>query len=609
MNLHWIDVERDQAILHAEGIACSTNQDLVSSAAFAEVVGLYVQALRESNSPLVESIPLGLQTKAGLARLTALLRSVAERPIEDVARVVPGFHECLDFRNELYEFVEGCYDFWRSYDRFMVLHSEPGPSGYDQRPYRAFNNHAEMLTHLVRSLYRDICENITGDHPRVYRQVAAGCNVGIIAVASATRLPAPYDHMLDDVAFIRQVWIDPPLIIDPPTNRRTGQFIRVADNPLEHFTLDPSKFLCYPAQVGPLVVFVYFHQRFISLGCSLANLFELASDEQVARGPDAVYVYGAPPEAMARYGELPTVFYDDEETGLLTAAVPLEDRFGYFGYLKKMVLTLHNIAMMKRGRMPYHGAMTRIVMEQGGAANVLLIGDTATGKSESLEAFRILGKGHVRELRIIADDMGSLEIAPDGRLLGYGTEIGAFIRLDDLQQGYAFGQIDRAILMSPQKTNARVVLPVTRLAEVLRGYPVDFVLYANNYEEVDQDHPILQPLATSEEAMTIFREGAAMAKGTTTATGLVHSYFANIFGPPQYRELHDKLAAAAFRAAFEQGVFVGQMRTRLGMPGYERSGPEEAAKALFDLITARLAGKGESMTPAGAEPEPLPERA
>ena len=43
---------------------------------------------------------------------------------------------------------------------------------------------------------------------------------------------------------------------------------------------------------------------------------------QIAAGPDAVYLYGVPPEALARFGELPTVFYDDAESGLLVAAVP-----------------------------------------------------------------------------------------------------------------------------------------------------------------------------------------------------------------------------------------------------------------------------------------------
>lgn len=33
-----------------------------------------------------------------------------------------------------------------------------------------------------------------------------------------------------------------------------------------------------------------------------------------------------------------------------------------------------------------------------------------------------------------------------------------------------------------------------------------------------------------------------MAKETTTEKGIVHSYFANIFGPIQYQELHERLA-------------------------------------------------------------------
>ena len=110
------------------------------------------------------------------------------------------------------------------------------------------------------------------------------------------------------------------------------------------------------------------------------------------------------------------------------------------------------------------------------------------------------------------------------------------------------------------------------------------MLYANNYEQVDEDHPIVERLEPVERALAVFRDGASMAKGTTTAIGLGHSYFANIFGPPQYKDLHEPLAKAVFGAAFEAGVFVGQMRTRLGIPGYESSGPREAAEALFRMI-------------------------
>jgi hypothetical protein len=592
MAIKGFNRESNQIIIHTDSEVCTSKRELLHSEIFKSIVELFILNLRHQDSPLLDQICLELDTKEGQHQLINILRALCENPLAQVASILPLASYLLQqpVYKALHEFVEKLYNFWRSFDRFMVLHSEPGPSSFDQRPYRAFNNTLESLTHLVRSVYRDLCENITGDHPRIYRQVAAGCNVGLIAVPKKSGLPHEYQKILSKITFIRQVWIDPPIIIDPPMNKRTGQFQKIDHNPLTGLSLQTEHWLCYPAQVGSLVIFVYFHQRFINLGCALANLFELATDEQIAAGPDAVYLFGAPSEHMSAFGDLPTVFYDDDKNHLPVAAVPLEDRFGYFGYLKKMILTLHNLVMMKRGRMPYHGAMVRILLKSGQSANILLIGDTAAGKSESLEAFRILGKNYIRGMRIIADDMGSLEIADDEHVLGYGTEIGAFIRLDDLQQGYAFGQIDRAIIMSPHKVNARVVLPVTTIDEVLRGYSIDFLLYANNYEEVDQCHPIIERFNSVSQALEVFRKGVVMAKGTTTSTGLVNTYFANIFGPPQYRDLHEELANKIFSALFKSGIFVGQIRTRLGIPGYETKGPEEAAKALLSLISKKEDG-------------------
>jgi len=111
------------------------------------------------------------------------------------------------------------------------------------------------------------------------------------------------------------------------------------------------------------------------------------------------------------------------------------------------------------------------------------------------------------------------------------------------------------------------------------------ILYANNYEQVDEDHPVIEKFNSVEYAFNLFREGTVMSKGTTTSTGIVHSYFANIFGPPQYKELHDPLAMKYFNAFFDGGIFVGQMRTRLGISGYEMTGPEEAAARLLSVVS------------------------
>lgn len=579
-----LEEEGNQLILQTTGVICSTTRELASSDSFELVVERYVIGLHKHDSPILAQLCPGSDGPAAVQRLMALLRTLAVVPLEQAVKIIPDAGGFLANRKALLEMVEGLYNFWRSHDRYMVCRSDQGQGSHYQRPYRIFNSTVEQLSHLVRSLYRDICENISGDHPRVYRQVCAGCEVALIAAEKDWNCPNAYRDCLEGIGFVRQVLINPPLILNPPMNTRTGRFRKIDENPLARMVLEKDEWFCYPAQVGPLVVFIYCHQRFIGLGSSLANLFELATDEQIVAGPDAIYVYGAEPGHMAKFGDLPTVFFDDDANGILVGAVPGEDRFGYFGYLKKMALTLHNIVMMKRGRMPYHGAMVRIELKGGASANVLLMGDTAAGKSESLEAFRILGEEYIRDLRVIADDMGSLEISSDGKVLGYGTEIGAFIRLDDLQHGYAFGQIDRAIIHNPQMVNARVIIPVTTLDEVLHGYPVDIMLYANNYEEVDEAHPIIEKLPTAQLAMLTFRDGAVMAKGTTTSTGLVHTYFANIFGPSQYQEMHEALAQKTFAAAYESGVFVGQLRTRLGVEGQESTGPREAAKALFELI-------------------------
>ena len=114
-----------------------------------------------------------------------------------------------------------------------------------------------------------------------------------------------------------------------------------------------------------------------------------------------MYLYGVAPAALARFGDLPTVFHDDQASRLLVAAVPLEDRFGYFGYLKKMVLTLHNVAAMDRGVMPFHGAYTRLVLADGSAASVLLIGDTAR-----IEDLQVIEADWVSDqARVVLEDM------------------------------------------------------------------------------------------------------------------------------------------------------------------------------------------------------------
>ena len=134
----------------------------------------------------------------------------------------------------------------------------------------------------------------------------------------------------------------------------------------------------------------------------------------------------------------------------------------------------------------------------------------------------------------------------DGEVYAYGTEIGAFVRLDDLDQGYAFKEIDRSIFMNPDKINARLVMPVSPYKEIVKGHKVDLFLYANNYTEVKEGENSIEYFATPADAIKVFKAGARMAKGTTSEKGLVESYFANPFGPAQKKKETDILIEKYF---------------------------------------------------------------
>ena len=582
MNLGSFEVVDKKIVIRIKDRICETADELISSDLFKFTLKNCIKELKKHDSYLLKIFGTPDISSADVTRFVKMLQFLSKMNSDLVPNVVEGSKVFFKDKTVLNEFVEHLYNYWRNFDRFIICESES--NNLETRPYRIFNNTIEQLTHLIRATYRDIQENITGTHPKIYRQIRAGAEIATIAVEADIPFKTQDYKKLANVPVIRQILLYPPLILNPPMNTRSGVFERVDKNPIKNVVVDPKDWLCYPAKVGSLLILIYFHKKFSELGFSLSNLFELADQGELKKTPDAVYLFGVDKESLKNIGKSSTVFFDDDKDGPLVAAVPNDSEFGYFGYLKKMVLTLHNVIMIKRKILPFHGALVKVMLPKNKVATILLIGDTGAGKSETLEALRDLGKAEIQDMIIIADDMGSIIIDSDSQVKGYGTEIGAFLRLDDLKPGYAFGQMDRAIIMSPNKINARIVLPVAPFERVIKGSKIDFILYANNYEEIDEDHPIVERIDGYEQALKVFREGTVMSKGTTTSTGLVHSYFANIFGPLQYRRQHDEIALEYFKHFYKNDIFVGQMRTRLGISGYERKGPQQAAVELLKLV-------------------------
>ena len=576
---HMID---GKAILWLNDRVCETSSELLSSDHFRKFFIRTINELVQKKSRLLNIFENPVPTEEDKKMVLRTLIFLSQLPAEHVVKIVEG-SDCF-FRDRilLNEFVEHLYNNWRHLKRLVISQSSQEDQ-FDVKPYRTFNRTIEHLTTLVRNTYRDIQENITGSYPRIYRQVSAGAEVAAITGFPQLNLSAEYQERLKDIPFIQQVLIYPPLIFNSPMNKRTGEFEREEKNPIDYVNFD-KKWLCYPAKVGSQLIFNYFPIDLFELNFSLCNLFELASPEECKIKPDAILIFGANNHDLPEDLRSRVFFHDDDESGLLVGVVTADEKFQYFGYLKKMILTLHNIQVMKRGRLPYHGALFGLKLADHALKHILIIGDTGAGKSETLEAMRTIASKEIEDITIIADDMGSLTLDHSGNIIGFGTETGAFVRLDDLQPGYAFGQMDRAVIMNAHQVNARVVIPVTSYNNVVKGVPVDYILYANNYDEPGESPDVIVPLATKEKALEVFRRGRSMSKGTTTSTGITETYFANIFGPPQYQKAHGELAEQFFSAFFKNGLFIGEMRTQLGVPGKEKEGPELAAKALLSLV-------------------------
>lgn len=563
---------RSNVIMNFSIKYCDTSKELLNSLGFKKVLSKYISRIEKRDTVLYEKISTISNGNGITSTLIDLFKLLIVLDKKEVTKLNKEYKVLLKNKDVLVEIVEGVYSYWRSLERYAIIQTNESVSGIQNVNFIEANN---GFSNLVLKTYRLIEENILGYKHSVYRQLSAGINAGVVLSETTTQLPKEYE-LLNGVSLIKSVILTPPFVIYPKRNKRSGLFKEVFENPIEGLEMNKTHYFVYPAKVGESLAFIYFHRDFMNHGISLSNLFELAKPEEYKYAkPDIVYVFG-----QRTKDEDKTVFYHDKKEDLYVGFASSTDDIDYFGYMKKMILTLHNVRMLDSKALPIHGAMVNVTLKNGKKANIAIMGDSGAGKSESLEAFRKLSDKYLKEIKIIFDDMGSFKIE-NGKVYGYGTEIGAFVRLDDLEPGYAFKEMDRAIFMNPNKINARLLFPVATYNEITKGYKVDIFLYANNYEETKET---LKLFSSKEEAVDVFTKGLRKAKGTTTEVGLVESYFANPFGVLQRKEQSEVLIDKIFEALYKNNVEVGEIYTKLAIDGFEQKGPEKAASKLFEWI-------------------------
>ncbi|MBE6071355.1 MAG: phosphoenolpyruvate carboxykinase [Clostridium butyricum] len=573
-------MSNDKVMINFTAKYCDSFESILESDGFRRILDVYLKRAKKRNSMSYRYLNRTLKSDSLIdvrRDLVQVIKYLTVMSAEEIIEHNERFFDLLSLKDDFVAFVEDLYLFWRRLERYTIIHRYKVQQGLAAVSFTEANDNFSVL---ILKLYRKIEKSMLGYEPQVYRQIPAGGNACVMIHEMEWIRPEGYE-ILEDVPFIDKILLETPFITYPKKNTRDGMFTEIDYNPLKYAQINREHWFCYPAKIGGMLIFIYFHRDFMEHGITLCNLFEMArSEETRGRKPEMIYVFGAKDDG----DELQTVFYDDKKNDIMLGYVSHSEKIDYFGYMKKMTLTLYNLLMIKKGYLPIHGSMVNIILKSGDEANVVIMGDSGAGKSESLEAFRSLSEDYISDMTIIFDDMGTFKIE-DGVIKGYGTEIGAFVRLDDLDQGYAFKEIDRSIFMNPDKVNARLVMPVASYKEISKGYAIDFFFYANNYDEVKENGKYLDYFNTPEEAIKTFKAGARIAKGTTTEKGLVESYFANPFGPAQKQKETDLLIDEYFNLMFKSNmVKVGQIKTCLGVQGQEKTGPRNAAMELFDEI-------------------------
>ncbi|WP_341778875.1 phosphoenolpyruvate carboxykinase [Levilactobacillus sp. HBUAS70063] len=558
----YANPDRNVAVLDYNTRFITSIFDLVNSDELADFVRLFLDEQRDHTPEVADaSTTFNLVTpQVYLATIKAIL---TDQP--DAFATYQ--------KSEILASIEDLYSYYRTYLRVATMTIKRNDVVASE-----FMTIDQRFNDLVIRLYRTIEEKLQGHANHVYRQVSAGSSACVLLQKLKWPMPAGYEK-LQNIRFIDRIMLRPPMMLHTKSNKRKGTFTATQVNPLTNFKGTADDFFCYPAMIGESLAYIYFHRDYLASGLALANLFQLADAQQVAdHKPDLVLLFGTPGVATDTDPENGHYFYD-QANDIYVGQIPYNDQTTYFGYMKKMCLTLHNLHMIAQKRLPIHGSMMKITFANGQTKTVVFFGDSGAGKSESIEALQQVADDQIVSMETIFDDMGSFTL--DGQeLYAQGTETGAFVRLDDLSSEVAFNNMDRGIYMNPEQKNARVIIPANTWPRIVAHHHIDMWVYANNYDDAVGVHRFTD----QETAKATFIAGKRKALGTTDEVGMSTTFFANPFGPVQEQAATQPIIDAVFDRLFADDVYVGEIYTHLGNDKSQDKLNESARQLLAELL-------------------------
>lgn len=548
---------KDIFIFNYEDVSKLNELKVISSDFFLRVLDKYLKALGPDDQIKVflEEI---LDGEVNVTLLKDLIKSLYLFGFAKLSIANPLY---LKNRDLLLELLDGIYDTYRLCSRYLLGSRESLTS-------KEFISAINSFSSLIMNTYRHLYEDVLGSEQKVYRELASGVNGGFL-ISNNSLLPSPSLGFLKDTPLIETIITKPPFMVKTFSNKRVGYF-KKEERMVETGDIDPKALFLLPIKIQDRIGLCYIHKDFLSTLMGLGTLFEIATKDEILKTKASfIMIYGINKDLAPHYYQV-----EGQYVGVISAKKEMD----YFGYAKKMILTLFNLSMIDEGKLPIHGAGVTIRLKNGIKKNIAILGDSGAGKSETLEALGHSSDDCISSITTIFDDMGTFHIK-DGQIYMSGTEIGAFVRLDDLDNSYSLRAIDRAIFYNIEETNSRVVVPATSYKTTCSSFPVDYFFFANNYEEIDEGLKLIEDKNT---AIDIFVSGLRVALKTTSEKGLVSTFFSNPFGPMQKKEACLPLINEYFDLLYKNQIKTGVLYTQLSLD--KHIGTKKAAEALINLI-------------------------
>jgi len=508
---------------------CITSEQLLRSYAFARYLKIYKKEFLEDLEKKGEKHSEEAKQKNEL---------IANLTLKDILQIFErdATGKELERDRAIVRFLDGCYHHYRnkSFSRLVRMHNEiiTSPSETQNSIKSKISDKAEELSELIIVTRRKLLDKVGLGHG-VSRSHGLDASPNVTAGEVSghyTNIPSAYAKLAHTNLTVTAD-IKTGVHYDTSVNKRAFPFYELNHNPLNLDNYEPDDWVAVPLNVGKWLIISYIHK---SRGCiemepGLLNLFPFYKVDKdfMDKKPDGIFFFGYPKADKKDLG-----FYHDKDNDLLIGMVPDFPEYGYFGYCKKPILTLHNVLAILKGNFPLHCGCNRYVVGFD---------------KETNEPF-------ISEIFIKADDMGKLEFYKDNDNVGclkfFGTEIGAFACLDGFSEQAKMQLIGREIGYNASAgTNARQIVPVAEENEVSTGSDLDLLLYINNYVLKKPGETIVDTNMPVKDAMKHFHDGRRCAAGSTQTGrgGTEISYWANPFpllkdndGTILHKDLYEK---------------------------------------------------------------------